>query len=124
MSDLFKVVLPSLQLTKKHCFEEYEKEYKPFVVNKMLSYHDDSIFYAAEMNIYHVLPEVAQYNFFFHSLRKKKRGYASWIKPVKPEDLELVKEYFGYSDQKARMALSVLQESELEHIRTVLTIGQ
>jgi hypothetical protein len=123
--DLFKDILPSIQQTKKHILDaENEKSYVPFVVNKMLSYHVDSIFYSNEMNQHHRLPHRLQYDFYFHSLRAKKRGWASWIKPEKMKDLAAVKTYFGYSDVKAMQSLKILSEEQLVVIRKATTVGE
>ncbi len=121
--DVFKDIMPSLQLTKKYILED-EKDYVPFLVNKLLSYHDDSIFYAAEMNAMYHLTHRMQYDFYFHSLRAKKRLWAAWIKPKKLEDLAAVKLYFGYSDVKAQTALKILTEEQLELIRKTTTPGE
>jgi len=120
--DLFKELLPSIQQTKKHVLED-EKDYVPFVVNRMLSYHSDSILHANEMNRLYELPNRLQYDFYFYSIRAMKRGWASWIKPKKMEDLPAVKLYFGYSDAKAMEALKVLTEEQLEVIRKETTIA-
>lgn len=123
MSDLFKDILPSLQLTKKYCLED-EKDYVPFMVNKFISLHDDGLFFAAEMNQYPDLPRKAQYDFYFHTLKTKRRPFVKRDKPVKEDDVELVKQYFGYNDSKARDALRILNTNQLEMIRKVLTVGE
>lgn len=123
MSDLFKDILPSLQLTKKYCLDN-EKDYNPFMVNKSISYHDDGIFYAAEMNRYPDLPRKSQYDFYFHVLKAKRRPFIKWAKPIKLDDIELVKQYFSYNDAKARDALKILNTGQLEMIRKALTIGE
>lgn len=123
MAELFKDILPSLQLTKKYCLED-EKDYVPFVVNKFISLHDDGLFFAAEMNQYPDLPKRAQYDFYFHALKAKRRPFVKRDKPVKEDDVELVKQYFGYNDAKARDALRILNTNQLEMIRKVLTVGE
>ena len=70
--DLFRDLMPSLLTTKKYLFE-HDKDYVPFMVNRLMSYNDDSIFYAQELNQRHQLPKRMQYDFYFHSLRGKKR---------------------------------------------------
>lgn len=123
MSDLFKDILPSLQLTKKYCLEE-EKDYNPFMVNKSISYHDDGLFYAAEMNRYPDLPRRSQYDFYFHALKAKRRPFVKWAKPISLEDVDLVKQYFGYNDAKARDSLNILSKDQLVMIRKALTVGE
>lgn len=123
MSDLFKDILPSIQLTKKHCLED-EKDYNPYMVNKFVSLHDDGLFYAAEMNRYTQLPKMAQYTFYLHSLKARRRPFVKMAKPLKEDDVELVKQYFGYNDVKARDALRILNTNQLDMIRKVLTVGE
>ncbi len=123
MADLFKEIIPSLLTTKNHCLEE-EKDYVSFVINKAISQHDDGIFYAAEMNrMPSELPRRAQYEFYYHSLRAKRRPFIKWAKPIKEDDLAIVKQYYGYNDTKARDALRILNTSQLDMIRKILTIG-
>lgn len=123
MAELFKDILPSLQLTKKHCLED-EKDYVPYMVNKFISLHDDGLFFAAEMNRYPDLPKKAQYDFYFHILKARRRPFVKWAKPLKEEDVDLVKQYFGYNDSKARDALRILNTNQLEMIRKTLTVGE
>jgi len=121
MADLFKDILPSLQLTKKYIF--VDKDYNPFMVNKAISYYVDAIFYANEMNRYTDLPKVAQYDFYFYGLEAKRRPYTKWAKSPKQEDLELIQRYFGYNETKARDVINILTEDQLVMIRKRLTVG-
>jgi len=122
MADLFKQIIPSLLSTKKDCLED-EKDYVPFVVNKAISQYVDGIFYANEMNRYPELPKRAQYDFYFHSLAAKKRPFVKWSKPEKEQNIELIKQYFNYSDKKAREVLNIISQDQLVMIRNVLTVG-
>jgi hypothetical protein len=121
--DLFKDILPSILSTKKHILED-EKDYAPYMVNKSLSYHHDCLLYANEMNMYHHLDRKMQYDFLLNSIRAKKRGFSKWHKPIKEDDLESVKMYFGYSDTKAREALRVMTEEQIEMVRKRTKIGE
>jgi hypothetical protein len=123
MTDLFKEILPSILKTKEYVLEQ-ESDYVPFIINKALSYHDDCIFYANQMNIMFDLDKKLQYDYFINSIRAKKRSFVQWSKPEKESDLESVKMYFGYSDAKAREALKLLTDEELEMIKTRTTIGE
>lgn len=123
MAELFKDILPSLQLTKKHCLED-EKDYNAYMVNKFISLHDDGLFYAAEMNRYPDLPKRAQYTFYLHALKSRRRPFVKMAKPVKLEDVELVRQYFGYNDTKARESLNILTKDQLVMIRKALTVGE
>lgn len=93
-----------------------EKGYEPFLANRALSYHNDTIALANEMNTRHYLDKKPQFEFFLNTVRPKKR-FAKWEKKIKDADLSLIKEYYGYNDIKARQAISLLNDAQIEHIR-------
>jgi len=99
-----------------------EKEYPAWVVNHALYSHSDMIFLVNEMNVNNHLDNKLQFDFLLNSSRPRKR-FAPWLKTSKVNNLDLVKEYFGYSDQKAQEALTILTDEDLEHIRTKLNKG-
>ena len=92
-----------------------EKGYVPFVINRCLSYFPDTIFYVNEMNSRPDTPKKMQFDFYLHSLRKRKR-FSKWLKRENPEDLQAVMDYFEYSDAKAREALNVLRKETVAEI--------
>ena len=100
----------------------WEKKYPAFIVNKCLSYHYDTLIAANEMNGYHFLPTNMQYHFLLNIVRKKKR-FAKWMKAEKLKDLDYGKEYYGYSNEKAKTALSILTKNDIEHIKKSLNKG-
>lgn len=93
-----------------------EKGYKPFLVNKTMSYHQDSIHHANFMNEYGFLDNKLQYEFLLNSLRKRKR-FAKWHKKTEDETVDLVMEYFGYGRSEAIQAINVLTDKQIDHIR-------
>ena len=99
-----------------------EKSYSPFLTNRALSYHNDTVFYANEMNTRHHLDNLLQYDFLLNIVRPKKR-YAKWSKKDNDGDVLIVKEYFGYNDTKARQALSILTPEQLTQIKITLQKG-
>lgn len=99
-----------------------EKNYPTFVVNKGLSFGADTVVQANEMNSRPHLDKKLQYQFLINTIRPKKR-YNKWLKGQKFEAIELVKEYYGYSTEKARQALSILSQTQLDIIRTKLQKG-
>lgn len=124
MSEL-KDYLNSINNTKESVMldEVSEKEYPSFVVNKCLSYFPDTIHYANVMNKYnYILDNKIQYEFYLYSIRKRKR-FSPWIKKENDENLEAVKEYYGYSNQKAYQALSILSKKDIEYIKSKLFKG-
>ena len=125
MADLFGDVLPSLLQTKKYSFGDVveEREYNPFIVNKALSVHIDCLYYVNEMNHNHILDKKLHYDFYYHGLKSFKRSYQKWFKADKIKSLELVKEYYGYSNHKAKQALALLTKEQLKYIEDKLDKG-
>jgi len=99
-----------------------EKSYVPYLTNKALSYHTDTLLYANEMNQLHLLDNKLQYEFYLNTLRKKKR-FAKWAKADNSDDLEMIKILFNYSTTKAKIALSLLSDQQLLEIRERFTRG-
>jgi hypothetical protein len=117
--------LNSINLTKKNLIDEdalIEKEYPPFIINRCLSGHLDTVLFANEMNQYHFLPKKMQYDFFLNSVRKKKR-FSPWIRQDKIQDLDYVKRYYGYSNEKAKQALKILTHEQLTFIKSKFETG-
>jgi hypothetical protein len=100
----------------------WEKKYPAYIVNRCLSYHYDTLIAANEMNGYHFLPKNMQYHFLLNIVRKKKR-FAKFLKAEKLKKLEYVKEYYGYSNEKAKTALSILTKEQIETIKKSLQKG-
>lgn len=98
------------------------KEYPSFIVNRCMSGHLDCILFASEMNKYHFLDKDMQYEFYINILRKRKR-FSPWLKKDKVQDLDIVKQYYGYSNEKASQALRILSKQQLEFIKQRLDIG-
>ena len=99
-----------------------EKAYNPFMVNRGLSYFPDTILIANEMNLVPHLEKKLQFDFHINMVRKRKR-FSKWAKAETNSDLEVVKEYYGYSNEKARQALTLLSPDQLEKIRTKVSKG-
>jgi hypothetical protein len=116
----------AINLTKKDLFVEdplAKKDYTPFIVNRGLSYFPDTVLYANEMNFHCDIPEDWQFYFFLNSISKKKR-FSKWHKKdAETESFRLVKEYFGYSDEKVKEALSILTDNQLVMIKEKLYKG-
>jgi hypothetical protein len=99
------------------------KSYTKFLLNRTLSYHPDLIAYANEMNIHIDVSDKLHYDYMHHSIDKKRRSKKYWAKSKKYEHLEMVKEYFNYSNQKALSALSVLSDKDIETIQNLMNKG-
>jgi len=89
-----------------------EKEYNSFIVNRSLSYFPDTVLYANEMNVNHHIDARLQFDFFINIVKKRKR-FSKWFKATELENLELIKEYYGYSDDKAKSVLNLFSNEEL-----------
>ena len=113
--------LNSINFTKEDLTESI-KDYPPYIINRCLSGHIDCIMYANEMNKNHHLEKDMQYSFYINSLRKRKR-FSPWIKKDKIEDLESVKSYYGYSNEKAHQALKILSKEQINFIKQKLEKG-
>ena len=125
MTTELKYWLNSINFTKENLIEEDStlvKEYPPFIINKCLSGHLDCVLFANEMNKYHFLDKDMQYNFYLNILRKRKR-FSPWLRKDKISDLEIVKRYYGYSNEKASQALKILSNEQLNFIKQRLETG-
>jgi hypothetical protein len=121
MSIELKDWLNSINFTKEDLSENI-KDYPPYIINRCLSGHIDCVMYANEMNKNHHLGKDMQYSFYINSLRKRKR-FSPWIKKDKIEDLESVKSYYGYSNEKAHQALKILSKEQINFIKQKLEKG-
>ena len=120
-----KDYLNSINLSKKDLMEDdpgWEKNYPSYVINKCLSHHMDTLAFANEMNRYPNLDKRLQYSFFLNTVRPKKR-FSPWGKKEKVKDLEIVKQYYGYSNEKAKQALRILSPDQLNNIKEKLNRG-
>lgn len=124
MSNPFDYVNSVLQNKKNLIVDELtEKDYQPFLVNRTLSYHKDCVMYANEMNRRHLLDKKLQYDFFLNTIRSQKRPFAKWVKVEKSDDLECIKQIFGFSNQKARDALRLLSNEQIQKLKEQTDTG-
>jgi len=114
-----------INLSKKDVIAEdptLEKDYSPFMVNRGLSYFYDTVMYANEMNRNHQAAKKWQFQFLLNSIPKKKR-FSKWHKRTEEKSLKLVMEFYGYSSEKAKQALSILTDEQLKTIEEKLKKG-
>jgi hypothetical protein len=117
--------LNSINLNKNNIIKEdpdAERKYAPFIINKCMSGHLDTVLLANEMNMNHSLSKSLQYDFFLNSVRKKKR-FSPWLRKDKIKNLDVVKQYYGYSNEKAAQVLRILTSEQIAFIRSKLEIG-
>ena len=99
-----------------------EKKYAAFIVNRGLSFFMDTIFQANEINRNHHLDSRLQFDYLLNSIRQKKR-YSKWLKSEKLDDLDIIKEYYGFGNEKTKNALQVLTDEQPAYIRRKLNQG-
>ena len=117
--------LNSINTNKNNLIDEdpdIEKQYPSYIVNRCMSGHIDAILLANEMNKRPNLPKKLQYDFFLNSIRKRKR-YSPWLRKEQIENLDFVKRYYGYSNEKAKQVLNILTREQLSFIRDRLETG-
>ena len=118
----------SVSYNKKNMMRDTENDelaesgYQPYLSNKALSYHVDSLFHSNEMNMNHHIDNKLQFDFLLNTLRTRKR-YTPWLKAKKEKYLEYVKEYYGYSNEKAKSALNILNDEQIKTIMNSLDKG-
>ena len=114
----------SVSYTKKDLMEEgyEEKDYKPFLVNKSLSYHQDSIHFSNEMNVRHGAENRLQYLFFLNTLRKRQR-FSQWQKPYVSKKLDVIKNYYQISNNKAKEYMELLSDKEVQNLKKRMNTG-
>ena len=108
-------LIKSISNTKKDILEN-EKDYNAFMVNRGLSYFPDTVIYANEMNRFHHLDSRLQYHFLINTIRKRNR-FSKWNKSIETENISAIKQYYGYSNEKARDVLPLLSNENLKTIR-------
>ena len=102
--------------------EEWEKKYPPYIVNKCVAPFPDTILLVNEINQLHHLDKKLQFDFLINSLRPRKR-YTPWLKATKLENLEYVKEFYGYNNEKAKVALDLLNDEQISAIKQKMRKG-
>ena len=99
-----------------------EKGYNSFLINRSMSYFYDTVGIANVMNRYHHLDNKLQYHFLINIIRKRKR-FSKWIKPETESDIEVIKQYYGYSNDKAKQVLSLLSPENIKSIKQKVSKG-
>ena len=93
-----------------------ERVYNPYITNRSLSYFNDSVLHANEMNKNHHLDSRLQNDYLINTIRKRKR-FSKWMKTTELDDLDAVKTYYGYSNEKARQVLTLLNNDQLTELK-------
>ncbi len=121
-----KDYLNSINFNKKDLMKSEDKQwikkYPAFIINKVLSGFQDTIMLVNEVNRNHFLDKDMQYSFLLNSIRSKKR-FSPFLRASKLKNIDLVKEYYGYSNEKAKSALDILTKDQLKNIKEKLYKG-
>ena len=114
----------SVSYTKKDLMvdEVEEKAYQPFLINKALSYHQDSVFLTNEMNVRHGVDNRLQYLFFLNTLRKRQR-FSQWSKPYISKKIDTVKQYYQISIREAKEYVNLLSDKQIRELKNRMNIG-
>lgn len=119
---LFDFLKDISQEKKDILSEDNESQYSSYMINRFLSMHQTTIMYANEMNIRHFLPKRLQYDYYINSIKKESRFF-KYVKEDELQNIELVKEYFGYSKARAKEVLPLLSQSDIEYMKVKLSKG-
>ena len=126
MSYDLKEYLNAINFSKKNVMDSEDKQwikkYPAFIINKILSGFSDTIMLVNEVNRNHFLDKDMQYSFLLNSIRSKKR-FSPFLRANKLKDIDLVKEYYGYSNEKAKTVLDILTKDQLKLIKEKLYKG-
>jgi len=117
--------LNSINQTKSNIMDtnpDSVKDYVPYIINKCFSGHIDSLMFSNEMNINHHLDKKLQYDFLINILRTKKR-FSPWLRKDTIKDLDYVKRYYGYNNEKAQQALRILTKEQINFIKSKFETG-
>ena len=116
--------LNAINMTKKDVMVDdiAEKEYNSFMINRGLSYFSDTVLYANEMNKNHHIDGRLQFDFFINIIRKKKR-FSKWFKYTDDESIRAIKEYYGYSNEKAKSVMLLLNKNQIEDLKNRIYKG-
>ena len=114
----------AINYTKKNIMVDdiTEKSYSSYMINRQLSYFPDTVLAANEMNRNHHLDNRLQFDFFINIIRKRKR-FSKWFKPEQISDLETIKQYYGYSNEKARQVLTLLSTEQINELKNKVVKG-
>lgn len=120
--DLFKDILPSIMVNNTKV--EFEnKEYIPYVVNKALSFHIDCVLQVNQMNIVPSTDKKMQYDYLCGTIRKYRRPFQKWQKRETLDALETIKEYYNYSNERAKEVMHLFSDVQITELRNRLEKG-
>ena len=102
--------------------DEAEKGYSQFMVGRGLSQFQDCVLLANEMNITPTVDNRMHYDFLRTSIRSRRR-FSKWAKKDTPDRIEVIKEYYGYSDEKAQSVSDLISDESIKEMKAHLSKG-
>ena len=99
-----------------------EKAYAPYIVNRALSYHLDTVLFANEMNINHDMDNRLQFDFYINTIKKRNR-FSKWHKVIDDNDVNIIKQAFNYNKKRAEEVLSLLSKDQIQSLKNRMNIG-
>ena len=123
LSDYLKAINHSKEKLFDTEDEFVEKKYTPFVINRCLSYFPDTIFYVNQMNETPLIDKKMHFDYLLNSVRKRKR-FSKWMKNEESNKVDIIKEYYGYSERKAREVQSLLSDEDIQKMSDFLYTGR
>ena len=116
--------LNSINVTKIDIMDDDEKEkgYNSFIINRSLSYFQDTIHFANEMNQYPNLDNRLKFDFFINTIRKRKR-FSKFMKPETSSKIDVIKDYYNYSDEKARQVVNLFDDNQINILKNRMEKG-
>ena len=125
MPDMFKEIIPSILQTKKSVINDEidQKDYKSFIINRSLSYHSDCVLFVNEINKFPELDVDMQYQYLLNTIRPMKRKFQPWQKSEKQNDIDCIKQYYGYNNQRAKEALALMTDDQIAEIKRRIDKG-
>jgi hypothetical protein len=120
--------LNAINYTKEPLMENkedpfWEKKYPAFVVNRCLSYHKELIYIVNEMNQRANISHRLQFHFLINSIRRMRRFGSKWATTNRSKAFDAIKKYYGYSNEKARVALDILSKEQQGTIIKKVSVG-
>jgi hypothetical protein len=113
--------ITDIRSNKANLIEDNEEHYKPFMVNRGLSYYRDTLIQAQMMNLLPELDNKLQHDYYFYGVRKTNNYKMKWAKTVKDEEISEIMRYFNYNQSKAIEISKILNKSQVEHIHRVMS---
>ena len=103
--------------------EGFNKAYTPFIVNKAMANHQQTVLFANEMNQRAHLDKDQQYDFYFHGVPKNPKRFGKWRKKTNEDHVELIQSHYRVNTQRAEQYLKILTPDQIQEIEALYYEG-